>query len=226
MGINIKELSNEELVVLINETNLDEYWMELLSRTEKSIHKTYHKHVNSYYKDTMSEDIYTILKTGWVKAVKKYNPAKATAGFVPFSMKLMEQEYVNFAKRINKEKDGKSVKAELINSVNTSDIAQKPNTDSSINGCVVNIQVDTSDDYNELETKDLLDNKFKMLQKYYPTSHKIIIDSIYNHKTQNEIAQELGIRQTSVSRYIKQAKDFLRQITTHEEYYSCINNNR
>ena len=76
--------------------------------------------------------------------------------------------------------------------------------------------------YNNLEVKELVDQKMKMLKKYHPVSYEMIIDSFYNRKTQTQIAEDFNIKQVSVSRYIKIGKNFLRDVISTNEKEACL----
>lgn len=60
----IEELSNEEIVFLIQQTNEERYWKEIENRTKKTYSYVLREYVHSFYKETMLEDILTILKIG------------------------------------------------------------------------------------------------------------------------------------------------------------------
>lgn len=235
----LKELTNEELVVLIQEAEKDSdcnelqknlYWEALYEKTKNTIYQTFHKNVNAEHKKDM-EDIITILKTGWVKAVFKYDITKdnTKSCFVPFAQHIMCQEYINsFAKRMTKDKMGKSVRETLISNVNVSKALIEENTENAKNGCMNNIIIDkhSNDLYNHIELKDLMDQKLNILKTYYPRSYEMIIENIYKERTQNDIANEYNIKQTSVSRHIKKGKTFLKQIITEDERDSCLYNRK
>lgn len=217
-------LTNEELIVKIQLTNEDKYWARLYEKTEACIFNIYHKKVHKFYKETMKDDIISLLKIGWTKAVVKYDLSKATCGFVAWASTIIEQEYVSFAKKRTKLRDGSSIKAEYFESVHSSNLFNNEHEDKALNGCVVNIleDKDSQNDFFELERNNLVDQKLLLLKKQYPISYKIIIDNIFLCKTQNEIANEFGLKQTSVSRYMKLGKTFLKQNITKDEKESCL----
>ena len=69
-----EQLSNEELVSIIQKGNCaDEYWCMLYKQTEESIYSVYHKKVHAHYKANYKDDILSILKIGWAKAVKTFD---------------------------------------------------------------------------------------------------------------------------------------------------------
>ncbi len=220
----LSNLTNEELVDYIQLTNEEKYWEALYKKTEGAIYSVFHKKVNKYYKETMREDMLSLLKVGWTKSVVKYDKTKATSSFVAWATTLMEQEYIGFAKKRNKKRDGSSVRSDLIGCVNNANIMANEQKDKAISGCITNILEDKSsqDDFNRMEIKNLVDQKLKLLEKYYPVSHQIIIENIFLRKTQNEIANSCGLKQTSVSRYMKLGKNFLRDTITEVEKEACL----
>lgn len=233
------KMSNEELVVLIQEANKDSncdelqknlYWEALFKKTERAIYQIYNKDVKTEYKVEMKDDIITILKTGWVKAVLKYDISRDNTKtcFVPFAQYVMYQEYVNnFAKKITSKKIGKSVNATLINNMHITK-ASIENTEKAKNRCADNIATDKHSEelYDYIEIKDLMNQKLNMLKRYHPKSYEMIIENIFNERTQNDIADEYNIKQASVARYIKKGKSFLKQIITKEEKEACLYNKK
>lgn len=217
-------LTNEELVVKIQLTNEEKYWARLYEKTEACIFNIYHKKVHKFYKETMKDDIISLLKTGWAKAVVKYDLSKATCGFVAWASTLIEQEYVSFAKKRTKLRDGSSVKTEYLESVHSPNLFNNEHEDKALNGCISNIleDKDSQSEIMKLETNNLVNQKLMLLKKQYPISYKIIIDNIFLCKTQNEIANDFGLKQTSVSRYMKLGKNFLKQTITKEEKEACL----
>ena len=101
-----EQLSNEELASLIQkgEGDTDKYWYMLYNQTKECIYNVYHKRVHSYYKNNYKEDILSILKIGWTKAVNTFDNTKCK-WFVSWAMLLMEREYINFAKRRTSERE-------------------------------------------------------------------------------------------------------------------------
>ena len=87
-----EQLSNEELASLIQkgEGDTDKYWYMLYNQTKECIYNVYHKRVHSYYKNNYKEDILSILKIGWTKAVNTFDNTKCK-WFVSWAMLLMER---------------------------------------------------------------------------------------------------------------------------------------
>ena len=92
LKLELETLTNEELAKKIQETDGPEYWQEMERRTKKVYSYALREYVHPYYKETMREDILSILKLGWVKAVKTYNEEKATADFIAYCSFLMEHQ--------------------------------------------------------------------------------------------------------------------------------------
>lgn len=218
------QLSNEELVNLIQEGDgdTDKYWYMLYNQTKDSIYRVYHNVVHTYYKSNYKDDILSILKVGWAKAVNTFNNKKCK-WFVSWAMLLMEREYINFAKRRTKIREGKSVKAECLGCLNNS-FLNSQTSDKALNETIDNILIDRPSEevYHKFEVEMLVQQKLKLLKKYHPVSYEMIVDSFYNEKTQTQIAQDFDIKQASVSRYIKIGKNFLKDIISKQEKEACL----
>lgn len=219
-----EQLSNEELASLIQkgEGDTDKYWYMLYNQTKECIYNVYHKRVHSYYKSNYKEDILSILKIGWTKAVNTFDNTKCK-WFVSWAMLLMEREYINFAKRRTSEREGRSIRTECLGCLNNSFLNSQTNK-KALNETIDNILIDeySEEMYNNLEIKELVDQKMKMLKKYHPVSYEMIIDSFYNGRTQTQIAEDFNIKQVSVSRYIKIGKNFLRDVISTNEKEACL----
>ena len=230
----LQKMSNEELVLLIqkaDENNCTDYqknlyWDVLYEKTKKCIFNTFNKYVNAKYKNEEKDDIIMILKGGWVKAVFKYDITKDNTKtcFVPFAQHIMWQEYMNtFAKRMSSNRTGVSVNTMLLNSINTAK-AQMDNKKINYNEIISDKRGEK--EYELIELKDLLKKKLKILKHYYPKSYIMIVEHIYNEKTQNDIAIEYNINQASVARHIRKGKMFLKEIITPEEKELCLYNRK
>lgn len=219
-----EQLSNEELASLIQkgEGDTDKYWYMLYNQTKECIYNVYHKRVHSYYKNNYKEDILSILKIGWTKAVNTFDNTKCK-WFVSWAMLLMEREYINFAKRRTSEREGRSIRTECLGCLNNSFLNSQTNK-KALNETIDNILIDeySEEMYNNFEIKELVDQKMKMLKKYHPVSYEMIIDSFYNGRTQTQIAEDFNIKQVSVSRYIKIGKNFLRDVISTNEKEACL----
>ena len=188
-----EQLSNEELVSIIQKGNCaDEYWCMLYKQTEESIYSVYHKKVHAHYKANYKDDILSILKIGWAKAVKTFDNTKCK-WFVSWAMLLMEREYINFAKCRTAEKEGKSVRADCLGCLNNS-FLNSQTSDKALNETIDNILVDKPSEeiYHRFEVKMLIKQKLRLLKKYHPVSYEMIIDSFYKEKTQTQIAEKLN----------------------------------
>lgn len=206
-----EKLSNEELVSLIQKGgSTDKYWYMLYNQTKDCIYKVYHNKVHNHYKSHYKEDILSLLKTGWAKAVNTFDNEKCK-WFVSWAMLLMEREYINFAKCRNAKREGKSVRTDNLGCLNNS-FLNSQTSDKALYETIDNILIDKhhEDIYHNLEVKMVLKQKMELLKKYHPVSYEMIVDSFFNEKTQTQIAQEFGMKQASVSRYIKIGKNFLR----------------
>lgn len=231
----LDNLSVETIVMLIQNSSkgiincskvqVELFWEVLYKKTENSIYDTFHKEVifdEWKRNESIKEEIITILRTGWVKAVYKYDITKDKTKkyFVAFAQYLMHQEYVNcYGKRHTKEKNGVSIKEVFINSV----VVYKGDIkDSSRKELIEAIEVDKNGnkDYDNIEVSDMLKQKMDILKKYYPMSYEMIIKYVFEEMSQQEIADEYNIKQSCVSRHIKKGKNFLREIISEDELYA------
>jgi RNA polymerase sigma factor (sigma-70 family) len=203
----IKAISNEKLIDLI-QAGYDEAWEVLYNKTKKSIHKVFHEHVHGYYKNTMDEDIYSILYFGWTKAVLTYNREKATANFVAYASYLMQQQYIMFVRKIKPDRIGKSVRYELLDSV----IAEDPKRNTSVrqkDSLIQNILEDKKDIYGIKENKILLKEALLALKNEKEDLHELIVLHYLEGIPQTKIAEMYNHGQSYISRKIKQAIKFL-----------------
>ena len=140
-------------------------------RTKKIYSYALREYVHPYYKETMREDILSILKLGWVKAVKTYNEERATADFIAYCSFLMQQNYVMFARRINEHKVGTSVRDEVMSNVT---VDGYENTDKKTQGCMENIMKYEVQDYEDIETKDFIRDMLERLKDHDVFQYTII----------------------------------------------------
>lgn len=230
----LNNLSVETIVMLIqnnkkgsfncSKVQKDLFWKVAYEKTQNCIYDTFHKDVlfdewktNQWIK----EDILAILRTGWVKAVLKYDITKdnTKSCFVPFAQRLMHQDYVNsFGKRHTKEKTGVSVKEVFTNNVTVDGSNDSSNLK---NECVNSIEVDENScrNYHNIELHDMLSQKMNILKRYYPESYEMIIEYIFKERTQDDIAKERGMKQSCVSRHIRKGKNFLKELISEDELY-------
>lgn len=208
---NLNELTNEELVFMIQEDmNNQEYWNVLWEKTEKVIYSVYHKKVHRYYKENMHDDIMAILNTGWFHAVKTYNKEKATGPFHSYASFIIEQKYCQFLRKIKDDRIGKSVRSEFLNDIKLPTSFSDCNN--TVDFCITNILEDTNscDAFDEIEQKDYVESKLKKLKEELPTSYLYIIETVYNNKTQNQIAIENNVPRHTVSKAIKKGYNWLK----------------
>ena len=214
----LNELTNEELVFMIqDDMDNQEYWNILWEKTEKVIYSVYHKKVHRYYKENMPDDIMAILNTGWFHAVKTYNREKATGPFHSYASFIIEQKYCQFLRKIKEDRIGKSVRSEFLQDIKLpTSFADCNNT---VDFCITNILEDTNsvDAFEDIETKDFIDSKMKILEKELPLSYLYIIETVYNNKTQNQIAKEYNVPRHSISKAIKKGYTWLREEYEQDE---------
>lgn len=213
LKLELETLTNEELAKKIQETDGPEYWQEMERRTKKVYSYALREYVHPYYKETMREDILSILKLGWVKAVKTYNEEKATADFIAYCSFLMQQNYVMFARRINEHKVGTSVRDEVMSSVT---VDGYDNTDKMTQGCMENIMKYEVQDYEDIETKDFIRDMLERLKEYDLLQYTIIKKHCIDGVTQKKLGEQLKMSQSAISRNIKKGLAFLKKEMEYE----------
>ena len=205
-------MTNEELVKLIQEDmDNQEYWNILWQKTEDTVHYVYHKKVHRYYKENMNDDIIAILNVGWFNAVKTYKPEKATGPFHCYAIFIIDQQYRQFLRKMKPERIGKSVRTEFLNDIKLpTTFSEASNT---VDFCITNILEDyeSEDAFHDIETQDYISNKLERLKEALPQSYKYIIETIYNNKTQRQIAKMYNVSKHTVSRSIKRGYEWLKQ---------------
>lgn len=208
LQLELDALTNEELVKCVQLTNEDRYWKEIEKRTQKVYSYALREYVHAYYKETMREDILSILKLGWVKAVKTYNEEKATADFIAYCTFIMQQNYIMFARRINEHKVGTSVRDEVMSSVT---VDGYDNTDKMTQGCMENIMKYEVEDFEQIETKDFIRDMLERLREHDGLQYIIIKRHCIEGVTQKELGEILEMSQSAISRNIKKGLAFLRK---------------
>ena len=204
----LEEYTNEELVVMIQETNDARLWDELDKRTEKLYSWVMNKKVHPYYKENMKEDIMSILKVGWVKAVNTFNIKKATAGFVPYCSFIMTQNYVMFARKITKDKIGNSVRDENLSAVLIDGHEEDERT---IHGCVDIILQSECEGYNIVESDDYVERLLDKLKDHNKIQYIAVKEHYIEGTTQKELGLMLELSQSYISRNIKKGISFLKK---------------
>lgn len=206
---NLKDLTNEELVSMIQKTQgpiRDEAWATLWKKTEKSLWKVFHKHVNDYYKNTMKDDIAVILKTGWVKAVNTYDEKKATGEFVAYASYLMLQQYVMFVRKREPHRIGKSVRHELLDNVISE---MSSNSEKTKDSLIQNILKDNQDYSSLVENKILLQEALESLKEHKEDYYDLIMLHYIQGYPQTQIGQMYDYGQSYISRKIKEGIKYL-----------------
>ena len=213
LNLELKTLTNEELVKYIQLTNEERYWKEIEKRTQKVYSYALREYVHAYYKETMREDIISILKLGWVKAVKTYNEEKATADFIAYCTFIMQQNYIMFARRINEHKMGTSVRDEVMSSVV---VDGHDNTDKMTHGCMEIIMKYEVEDFEQIGTKDFVRDMLERLKEHDKLQYLIIKKHCIEGITQKELGKKLKMSQSAISRNIKKGLQFLKKEMQHE----------
>lgn len=210
------EATNEELVDLIQRTNESIYWDALHTKTKKLFHYVFHKHVNSFYKENYKDEVYSVFKIGWVKAINTYNASKATSGFVPYASEIMRQHYEMFRRRIKEDRIGKSVRYDLFSGVS---IDSEKNDDKMQNGCITNIMKYECDDFHDIEIKDFIKEKLVLLEKEDPIQYLFIKKHYLEGISQKKLGELYNMNQSAISRKIRKGLNFLRNYIKKEDVY-------
>ena len=164
--------------------------------------------VHPYYKENMREDMLTVLKLGWIKAVNSYNEEKATAEFIPYCAYLMEQNYRMFARRINEEKIGNSVRDEIMSCVTADGYNDN---DKMSQGCIDIIMKYDCKEYEQIESSDFVIDMLERLKLHDKTQYIIIKKHCIEGVTQKDLGIMLGMSQSAISRHIKKGRHFLKK---------------
>lgn len=210
----LKHLNNEQIVKKIQETDDPLYWYELDMRTKKLYSSVMREKVHSYYKENMREDVLSILKIGWVKAVKTYNEEKATAEFIPYCSFIMDQNYRMFARRINKDKIGNSVRDEILSCVAVDGYTDN---DKMSQGCIDIIMKYDCEEYTNIESEDYVKDILERLRLHDETQYIIIKKHCVEGMTQKDLGIMLNMSQSAISRHIKKGMKFLKKELEFEE---------
>ena len=213
----LNKYTNEELIKLIQECNQDIHWELLWIKTQNTVYKVYHDTVNAYYKDTIADDIISILIQGWIHAVRSYDENKATDVFFKYAIYIIRQQYFKFTRRIKENHEGKSIRHELLSDVKISQSKKDLNkgTDFIIDNILED--KDSSQDFYDIEIRDYLEYELEKLKKRYPESYECIIESVYNNKTLRTIAKERNKSPQRICDIIKRGYEFLRMNMNKED---------
>ena len=209
-----KYTTNEEIVKLIQETDNTHYWDELDKRTEELYSAVLRDKVHPYYRENMKEDILSVLKIGWIKAVKSYDEERATAEFIPYCSFLMEQNYKMFARRINENKIGNSVRDEIMSCVTADGYSENEKMSQ---GCIDIIMKYDCEDYSRIESSDFVVDMLERLKMHDEIQYTIIKKHCIDGMTQKDLGIMLNMSQSAISRHIKKGMKFLQKEIQFEE---------
>jgi RNA polymerase sigma factor (sigma-70 family) len=208
-----KDLNNEDLVHMIQTTDDEYYWYVLDKRTEDLMHYVFNKYVHEFYKENSKEDVYSVLRTGWVKAVKSYNPSRTTVGFVPFASFIMRQHYIMFARRIKKDRIGNSIRDELLSGVS---VDTQDENDKMSSGCITNILKYECDEFKSIELKNFIQNKLDMLKEEDEVQYDFIRMHYIEGYSQKKLGEIYEMSQSAVSRKIRKGLAFLKSAISQD----------
>ena len=209
-----KYTTNEEIVKLIQKTDDAHYWDELNKRTEELYSAVLRDKVHPYYRENMKDDILSVLKIGWIKAVKSYDEERATAEFIPYCSFLMEQNYKMFARRINENKIGNSVRDEIMSCVTADGYSDNEKMSQ---GCIDIIMKYDCEDYDHIESSDFVEDMLERLKIHDRIQYIIIKKHCIEGMTQKDLGIMLNMSQSAISRHIKKGMKFLQKEIQFEE---------
>lgn len=148
-----------------------------------------------------------------MKAVKSYKDSKATAEFIPYCSYLMEQNYWMFARRINEEKVGNSVRDEIMSCVTADGYMENSKMSQ---GCIDIIMKYDCKEYDEIESLDYVDDMLERLRLHDEIQYIIIKKHCVEGITQKDLGIMLGMSQSAISRHIKKGREFLKEEIMYE----------
>ena len=208
----INKYTNEELIELIQTSNMNNmYWELLWIKTKKCVYRVYVGTVNTYNKDKNSDEVFSVLMQAWVHAVNTYDKNKATDKFYKYAIYIIRQQYLRYASRTNSEKSGKSVKSLFLDDliyeygVENCDILEAIEDDS------------TNNIYNEIENKVDIFKNLEKLKYSMPIAYTYIIEYFFQNKTFIMIAEKYNVDKSTVRRNVKKG---LKQL----KYYFDVQN--
>lgn len=119
-----------------------------------------------------------------------------------------------FARRINEEKVGNSVRDEILSCVTADGYADN---DKMSQGCIDIIMKYDCEEYGEIENKDFVTDMLQRLKLHDETQYIIIKKHCVEGITQKELGQMLNMSQSAISRNIKKGILFLKKELEFEE---------
>lgn len=209
-----KKCTIEDIVHIIQTEDDEQCWLILEKRTKKLFHFVFNKYVHNFYKENQKEDMYSIIKTGWVKAVKTYDSSKTTVGFVPYASYIMRQHYQMFVRRIKENRVGNSVRDELFSGTH---IDYQDSNEKMTNGCITNILKYECDEFDKIELTDFIKDKLQLLEQEDTIQYDFIKQHYINGISQKKLGEIYNMSQSAVSRKIRKGLAFLRNEIQFEQ---------
>ncbi|MGL5507473.1 MAG: sigma-70 family RNA polymerase sigma factor [Paraclostridium sp.] len=201
------ESTNEDLVQIIQTEDDDYAWFILEKKTKNLFHYVFNKYVSEFYKDNAKEDIYSVIKTGWVKAVKTYDPSRTTVGFIPYASFIMRQHYIMYVRRIKEDRIGNSVRDELFSGAQ---VDTQEDNDKMASGCITNIMKYECDEFKKIELTDFIREKLELLKDECPIQHNFVKLHYIDGVSQKKLGEVYNMSQSAVSRKISKGLAFLK----------------
>lgn len=199
----IKQIKQEIMIDMIQ--NGYDLWEELYEETNRAIYKIFHKNIRSIHKTNgMEEDMISILKIGWVKAVMTFDKNKATDKFIAYASYIILQQYQIFLRVNNSDRIGNSINHSLFMNMNHDEENLYSGEKTTLE-----LMQNTSNDVEEVENKVLLytaldELKFHDLELYYLVKLHYI-----NNVSHIKISKMIDKSQSAVAKKIKKGIVFL-----------------
>lgn len=209
-----KEATIEDIVHIIQQEDDEQCWLLLEKKTKKLFHFVFNKYIHNFYKENQKEDMYSIIKTGWVKAVKTYDPSKTTVGFVPYAAYIMRQHYQMFARRIKENRIGNSVRDELFSGTQ---IDYQDSNEKMASGCITNILKYECEEFDKIELSDFIKDKLQLLEQEDEIQHTFIKQHYIDGVSQKKLGEIYNMSQSAVSRKIRKGLAFLKNEIQFEQ---------
>lgn len=126
----------------------------------------------------------------------------------------MEQNYKMFARRINENKIGNSVRDEIMSCVAVDGYSDNEKMSQ---GCIDIIMKYDCEDYDHIESSDFVEDMLERLKMHDKIQYIIIKKHCIEGMTQKDLGIMLNMSQSAISRHIKKGMKFLQKEMQFEE---------
>lgn len=192
---------------------IDYYWEVLYNYSIPIMKSVKNKRSGDIYKlvynSLTEEDVMTILRMGWIKAVKTYDLSKATAPFAPYAYIRMDYEYIRLvSQKFTSTKSGKSVHSISYECFGSNEDDYDNHTDYVDN---LLVRDDSEDLAKQFELADYINSKVRELRKLGKIEDsKILNGTFFENKKQVDMAEELQLHQSNISKRLTKIYNYLR----------------